>query len=48
MDSDANQWVINSADRAPAFDVVNAGYDVWIGNNRGSKYSMGHPSLTPD
>jgi lysosomal acid lipase/cholesteryl ester hydrolase len=32
---------------APAFQLVRAGYDVWLGNSRGSKYSLGHTSLNP-
>jgi len=39
---------MNYADVAPAFVMVRAGYDVWLGNNRGTKYSMGHTSLSTD
>jgi gastric triacylglycerol lipase len=35
-------WVVNDPDKAPAFMLVNAGYDVWLGNNRGTKYGIHH------
>jgi pimeloyl-ACP methyl ester carboxylesterase len=28
--------------------LIEAGYDVWLGNNRGTIYSRGHASLTHD
>ena len=36
---------MNYADVAPAFQLVRAGYDVWLGNQRGTKHSMGHQTL---
>ena len=41
----ANCWIMHQADIAPAFQLVRAGYDVWLGNQRGTTYSMDHLSL---
>ena len=41
-------WVIHRADLAPAFQAARAGYDVWLGNSRGTKESRRHEKYNPD
>jgi len=38
----ADNWVSNDEHIAPGFILANQGYDVWFGNSRGTKYSLGH------
>ena len=47
LDADMMQWVMNDEDKANAFILSRAGYDVWMGNNRGSMMSKGHMTLSP-
>ena len=42
QDEGSVSWVFNSPDKAPAFKMANAGYDVWLGNNRGNMYNNEH------
>ena len=42
LELSAVEWVLNSPDKSPAFMLVNEGFDVWLGNNRGTDQSLGH------
>ena len=45
--SDSVAWVM-SKERSLAFKLAEAGYDVWIGNNRGDVYSRSNTKYNPD
>ena len=47
LDGNFMEYVMNDADKANAFILSSQGYDVWLGNNRGTNFSQGHVTLSP-
>lgn len=42
----AGTWFFNEPSKSPAYVLAKNGYDLWLGNNRGTFESHGHVSLT--
>jgi len=45
--ADATTWIVND-ELSPAFQLVELGYDIWFGNNRGNVYSRHNTKINPD
>jgi len=45
--SSSETWIMNN-EKSVAFQFANAGYDVWLGNNRGCLYSRKNTKFDPE
>lgn len=41
-------WFLTAAEQSLALMLVDSGYDVWIGNSRGTRFGRRHVSLDPN
>jgi len=42
----SDTFVMNDEDKSLAFEMANQGYDIWLPNNRGNKYSTQHKTMS--
>lgn len=45
---DAITWLLSPLDQSLALLLADNGFDVWLVSTRGTKYSLGHTSLSPN
>jgi hypothetical protein len=44
----ADYWVLDPPSNSPAFLLADIGFDVWLGNSRGTNNARKHVHLDPD
>lgn len=42
---DAASWFLDLPNQSLGFILADSGYDVWVANTRGTRYSRGHETL---
>ena len=47
IECDMNFWMPNDPEIVPPFVLASQGYDVWLGNNRGTRFAQYHTTLSP-
>lgn len=45
---DSAEWLSTGAERGLGFVLADQGYDVWLSNLRGTRWSRKHTTLNPD